>query len=362
MKKAINNRVNKKEKRLIRVLIVEDSIVAREFLRHILDSDPEIEVIGAAKHGAEALEFLAHSKPDLVTMDINMPDMDGFETTRRIMAKDPLPIVIVTASWNPYSQETVFRALEAGALTVLQKPKGIGHPHHEKDVRELIKMVKLMSEIKVVKRHTRYRKAPVDSVSPGVTEKEMHKIEIVAIGASTGGPAAVRQILEGIDSDGKNPPIVIVQHIAEGFLQGLVDWLAATTKKAVYIAADGEQLRPGGVYFAPDHFDMGVTGTGRIRLYRGTGTLHICPSVSHLFGSVAKVYGSRAAGIILTGMGVDGAAELKMMRNKGALTVAQSRESAVVYGMPGEAERIGAAEYLLDPEGIALVINQLKTG
>jgi two-component system chemotaxis response regulator CheB len=347
-------------KGMIRVLIVEDSIVARELLRHILDSDPDIEVIGAAKNAAETFEFLAHSKPDLITMDINLPDTNGFEITRRIMEREAVPIVIVTASWDAYSQDTIFRSLEAGALTVRAKPRGPGSSTYEEDTKELLRTVKLMSEIKVVTRHSPRRWEVSIQEANIRAVKETHSIEIIAMGASTGGPAVIRQILEGVSPDGDIPPLLIVQHIAEGFLKGLVHWLEGTTGHKISIATGREKVASNRIYFAPDHFHMGVDATGRIHLSRATDKHQICPSVSHLFESIARAYGPRAAGILLTGMGTDGAAELKIMKDNGSVTVAQRRESVVVYGMPGEAERLGAAKYFFGPEEIARFINRLK--
>jgi two-component system chemotaxis response regulator CheB len=345
---------------MIRVLIVEDSIVTQEMLRYILDSDPDINVIGIAGNGNEALSFIERSKPDLITMDIDMPDMDGFETTRRIMTTNPIPIVIVTASWNVYSQEAVFRSMEAGALTIMEKPRGIAHPDHGKDARKLINIVKLMSEVRVVTRHCNRK----DSVSErprniGSMCQKSRSAEIIAIGASTGGPITIQGILKGLPAKDDMPPVLIVQHIAEGFLEGLVEWLVKTTGKSVSIAADGEIIKRGHVYFAPDHFNMGIANNGMIRLREPSSDCQICPSVAHLFEAVALAYGSRAIGVLLTGMGIDGAAELKLMRERGAITIAQHKDSAVVYGMPREAVRLGAARYILNPDEIAFIVGQL---
>ena len=340
---------------MIRVLVVDDSPVVREFVTYILDSDPEIQVIGTATNGEEAVEVAKQKKPSVITMDIHMPKMDGFEATRRIMRVQPTPIVIVSGSSTVKEAATAFKAIEAGALAVVARPEGIGHPEHDAKAKELIQTVKLMSEVKVVRRWLRPRRE-ISPPAPQVEiEKTLHKIQIVAIGASTGGPIALQTILSGL---AKNlpVPILIVQHIAVGFLEGLVDWLAQSTGFPVHIAADGEHPLPGHVYVAPDGFHMVVKTGNRIALTGDEPKDGLRPSVSHLFASVAKVFGQSAIGVLLTGMGKDGAEELKLMKDKGAITIVQDEESSIVYGMPGEAVRLDAASYVLSLERITAAL------
>ncbi len=184
---------------MIRVLIVEDSPVAQEFLVYILSSDPEIQVIGTANNGEEALEAVKHKKPDIITMDINMPKMNGLDATRRIMETHPVPIVIVSGNWDTREVETTFRAMEAGALACVQRPAGIGHPGHETTEKELIQTVKLMSEVKVVRRRPHYQRgAGAPSISPPIEvdiKRASAEIKIVGIGASIGGPMVLQTIL-----------------------------------------------------------------------------------------------------------------------------------------------------------------------
>jgi two-component system chemotaxis response regulator CheB len=347
---------------IIRVLVVEDSPVAHEFLVHILSSDPEIQVVGTANNGKEAIEFLKREKPDIITMDIYMPRMDGFDTTRKIMEIQPTPIVIVSSTSTAKEVTTIFRAIEAGALTVIQRPVGFGHPDHEKMTKELIQTVKLMSEVKVVRRWPHYRQKAVAQAVLAPTEVDLKqipaKIRVVAIGASTGGPPVLQTILSGLPK-GFSAPVLIVQHIAQGFTQGLVEWLNQSTNFPVHIAVDDEYLLPGHAYVAPDGFHMKVKAGNRIALSRDEPEEGLRPSVSYLFRSVANVFGQDAVGVLLTGMGKDGAEEMKLIKEKGAVTIAQDEESSLVHGMPGQAIRLGAAMYVLSPDKIATALTTL---
>ena len=345
---------------MIKVLVVEDSPVVKEYLVHILNSRPGMEVVGTAGNGREALGAVDRLKPDVVTMDINMPVMDGLEATRMIMETNPLPILIVSGAWDPTEVKTTFKAMEAGAVTILQRPAGIGHPDAEKMAEEMVLKVKLMSEVKVVRRRP-YKDAGTyrDTPASGDTYPQIGSanINVVAIGASAGGPVVIQSILNSMQKDFPYP-ILIVQHIAAGFLSGMVDWLAGTSGVPLQIAADGETLLPGRAYFAPDGFNLGVRPDGRIFLDDRDANFRTRPSVSYLFQSVAGAFGRNAVGILLSGMGSDGAAELKLMRSKGAVTIAQDRESSLIFGMPGAAVELDAATYVLPPDKI---IEALKT-
>jgi len=346
---------------MIKVVIVEDSAVVRELLTYILSSDPDIQVIGTASNGEEAVRAVQDKRPDAVTMDINMPEMDGFEATRIIMETVPTPVIIVSASWDPKEVEKTFRAMEAGALAAIRKPVGVGHPDYQDQAKELIQTVKLMSEVKVVRRrpHVQFKKdtpaiAPVTGLTSPITD-----IKAVAIGASTGGPPVIEAILSGLPKD-LRAPLLIVQHIASGFVQGFADWLANSSGFPVKIAAQGESPLPGHAYVAPDGVHMGMAANGRIILCESEPENGLRPSVSYLFRSFAETFGKNAVGVILTGMGKDGAKELILMKEKGAITIAQDKESCVVYGMPGAAVNLNAATYVLSPPEIAEFLAGLR--
>jgi len=347
---------------MVRVLVVEDSPVVREFLLHILGSDPDIEVVGTAETGEEALEAVERIRPDVITMDVHMPKMNGFDTTRRIMETRPTPIVIVSGTLDVAETASVFRALEAGALAVLPRPSGIGHPEHQRSAADFVQTVKLMSEVKVVRRWPRLRPGvtlPVASLSakiqPRTTQTESR---LIAIGASTGGPPVLRMILSALPKDFPFP-VLIVQHIAAGFTQGFVEWLAQSSNLPVQLPVHGQPVVPGWVYVAPDGFHMTVAIDGRIWLNTDEPENGLRPSVSCLFRSVAKAYGRRAIGVLLTGMGKDGALELKSMKELGAVTIAQDKETSVVHGMPGEAISLGGATHVLPPEKISILLTSL---
>jgi two-component system chemotaxis response regulator CheB len=345
----------------IRVLVVEDSAVVAEFLNHVLGSDPALKVVGTVRNGMEALRAVRDLRPDVITMDINMPVMDGLEATRTIMKTNPVPIVIVSVTVDPGEVATTFRALEAGALAAVQKPAGIGHPQYRQTADTLVQTVKLMSEVKVVRRWSARRKDGAISVGASTLDREVlggGTIKIVAMGASTGGPSTIKRILSAFPADFPLP-VLIVQHISPGFLPGFAETLGASCKPRVTIPEDGEVLQSGHVYLAPDGVHMGVAAGGRIALATSPPENGMKPSVSYLFRTVADVFGPGAAGVILTGMGRDGADELKLMREKGAVTIAQDEASSIVFGMPAEAVLIGAATHVFSPDQIAFFLTKL---
>ncbi len=350
---------------MIKVLVVEDSPVVRAFLVHILGADPGIEVIGTANDGEQALEAVARKRPDVITMDIHMPKLDGLEATRRIMETRPTPIVIVSGSTDPREVATTFRAIEAGAVAVLRRPAGIGHADHEATAGELVQTVKLMSEVKVIKRWPKAgrqpevpRPAEADRAQVEAKANVKAKVKVIAIGASTGGPPVLQTILAALPEDFP-VPVLIVQHMAAGFTQGFVQWLAQTSSLPVHLATHDEPIRAGHVYVAPDEFQMRVERSGKIVLTKDEPENGLRPSVSYLLRSVAEVYGRDAVAGLLSGMGRDGAEELKLLRDKGAVTFAQDKDSSVVHGMPGEAIKLDAASLVLPPEKIAAVLTNL---
>jgi two-component system chemotaxis response regulator CheB len=354
--------IDNRQSSIIRVLVVDDSVVVRELLVHIFSSDPGIQVIGTANTGEEAIRAVERNKPDVITMDIHMPQMDGFDATRRIMETQPTPIIIVSGSSTVKDVAMTFRAMEAGALTIVKRPRGIGDPEHDAEAKELIQTVKLMSEVKVVRRWPHYRRDTAVKAIPTPEEKIIKQstgeINVIAVGASTGGPVVLQTILSGIPKDFP-VPLLIVQHMASGFVMGMVDWIGQSSGFPVHIASAGEYILPGHAYVAPDSVHMGVEAGNRITLSKDDPEDGLRPSVSYLFRSVSKVYGKNAVGVLLTGMGKDGAEELKLMKEKGAVTIAQDKESSVIYGMPKVAVELDAATYVISPERIAAVLVSL---
>lgn len=333
--------------------------MVREYIVHILSKDPELCVVGTAGNGEDAVKAVERLRPDVVTMDIHMPKMDGLEATRRIMASSPTPIVVVSGSADPDEVVTTFRAIDAGALAVLGRPPGLHHPNHDECAAKMVQTVKLMSEVKVVRRRLR-AKLPADAGRDSSTalSHARNKVRIVALGASTGGPLVLQEILHALHRDFPLP-VVVVQHMALGFLEGFVEWLSQVSSLPVELAADGQRLRPGHVYVAPDDVQMAVAPDRRIALDDMPPENGLRPSVSYLFRSLAQVYGGECAAVLLTGMGRDGASELRLLRERGALTMAQDQATSIVFGMPGEAVRLDAARLVLPPLGIATALNDV---
>jgi two-component system chemotaxis response regulator CheB len=283
-------------------------------------------------------------------MDITMPKLDGLEATRLIMETQPTPIIIVSSNVDQDEVNTTFRALEAGALQALRRVPGPGHPDYERMAQELCQAVRLMSEIKVVRRMA--RRQPLSESRPAVDSRA---IRAVGIGASTGGPVALERILKALPVDFP-VPIFVVQHMAAGFIHGMAEWLDQSCALEVRVARNGELAQPGTVYFAPEDVQLGLSQSGHLRLTVTIFEDGFRPSASYLFRTLAEVYGAQAVGILLTGMGQDGARGLQLMRERGAVTIAQDEESSVVFGMPREAIRRGAAQHVLSPERIPALL------
>jgi two-component system chemotaxis response regulator CheB len=258
---------------------------------------------------------------------------------------------------------TSFKAMEAGAVAVLEKPRGIGHPDSERLGQELIRQVKLMNEVKVVTRWPRHRSKALTQQTPpqkvaGHAPTPRGEIRLIAIGTSTGGPPVLQSMLTTLSKQ-VPVPIVIVQHIAKGFLPGMASWLEQSTGFPVHLATHGERLLPGHVYFGPDDVHLEVNRAGRAQFNNDPPDKGLRPSVTHLFASVANNYRAHAIGVLLTGMGADGSSELKLMRDVGAITISQDKASSLVHGMPGEAIKLQAADYILSPADIVVTIEKL---
>ncbi len=343
----------------IRVLIAEDSPVERELLVTILQSVPGFQVVGAAHNGAEAVRLVRRLKPDVITMDVHMPEMDGLEATRRIMAELPCPIVIVSSSVNRRERNLSFDALQVGALTVLHKPTIYDPPEV---YAALTNQIRLMAEVKVVRRWgetvPRRREPQPPLKQPILKSKRRSKIQLIAMTASTGGPGVLAKILSELPADFP-APILTVQHIAPHFSRGLADWLNQRTHLAVRLARHADEPTAGQVLIAPDNYHMLVNHLGLIALSQAPPQFGVRPAGDYLFDSVARVYGATAIGVILSGMGSDGARGLCAMREMGAHTIAQDEATCVVFGMPAVAIELGAVEQILPTDRIAPALLEL---
>lgn len=334
-----------------RVLVVEDSRVARRLLVELLSRDPDLEVVGEATDGVQAIAEAARLDPDVVTMDVALPIMDGLEATRQIMRERPRPIVIVSAAYGRDASLAV-RALEAGALAVMPKPPGPGAADFERRAAELVECVKGMSEVRVVRRRHPARRPAIEPAAPA---RPSAPAEVIAIGTSTGGPAALAEILAELPAQ-MPAPILVVQHISPGFEDGLSRWLDTLTGLRVRVAEDAMPVGAGDVVLAPAGSHMGISPGGRILLSPDPPIEGHRPSATHLFASVAQSYGERGLGVILTGMGSDGAAGLLALRRAGGTVIAQDRGSSLVYGMPGAAAAAGAVDRTVVLEHMAAAL------
>lgn len=345
---------------MIRVLVAEDSATTRELLVQILKSDPEIDVIGEAKNGAEAVEMTRRLHPDVVTMDIRMPLMDGFEATKQIMVEAPTPIVIVSASVDVREVEVSINALRVGALTVIAKPMGPGAPDFADLSRHFLATVKAMSQVRVVRRWPD-RQTRLPSPGPRTAPVPSTRPRVVALAASTGGPAALCHVLAELPATFP-VPVLVVQHIALGFLSGFASWLNTNLSLRVKIAEPGEVLAAHTIYLPPDDRHLGVDGN-RVLVSSAPPLGGFRPSASFLFESAARAFGSGTMAVVLTGMGQDGVEGLRAVRNVGGQILVQDEASSVVYGMPGAAVRAGLFDAVLPLKEIsARVMRALQEG
>lgn len=342
----------------IRVLIIEDSRVVREFLEHIISNDPRLKVVGAAASAEEGIHLLHHTRPDVVSMDIRLPGMNGFEATRRIMTDCPTPIVVVSASVEADDLNITMNALKAGALAVVEKPVGTTHEDYEAMAQRLCTQLAIMSQVRVIRQ--RFNKpianAPTSSTQRGAISftqsGELDRtFRFVGLVASTGGPRALQYILSVLPHDFP-VPIAIVQHITASFHAGFVRWLDSACSLTVVTAEHLQRYQPGHVYVAPPDEHL-VVRADRFHLRHDELVCLERPSGSVLFESMAGTFGAESLGVLLTGMGEDGASGLAEIHNAGGYTIAEDESTAVVYGMPGAAAQLGAVRESLPLQRIA---------
>jgi two-component system, chemotaxis family, protein-glutamate methylesterase/glutaminase len=333
----------------VRVLIADPCAATRGRLVALCGHDTGISVVGEAVNGAQAAELARLLRPSLVLMDVGMPGLDGVECTKLIMRESPTPIIVLTNSTSAHDVEAGLRAVRHGALTVLPKPSAPTEAHHpaghgtgtghdlidERAGRHLVSMVKALSDVKVVRRRSD-RSAAARSHDPSP------RLQIIGIAASTGGPPALARLMQELPAD-LPVPMVVVQHIVEGFLPGLVAWLGADVPFRVALAAEGQHLVPGTVYLAGDGHHLEVDAQLRAHLTSAPPVAGFRPSATVLFASMARALGPAAIGVVLTGMGTDGLEGLRELRSAGGRVLAQDQQTSVVNGMPGAVVAAGLA-------------------
>lgn len=332
--------------REIRVLLVDDSPLSIEIVRSMLASAPEIMVVGTAGDGVRALELIPEIRPDVICTDLHMPRMNGLELIHAVMARHPLPILVLSVSVQEDQKDSIFQMLEAGALDILAKPRGGLNSNFDVVAHDLVTKIRVLAGVKVIARRRPAQALPARRVLPRSPVAAACAPRIAGIGASTGGPQALTAVLGHLPADFPIP-VVCVQHIAEGFMQGLVAWLADTCRIRVRTAQEDMQPAAGTAYFPPDGHHLEIDDRGR---FRCSGALPLGghrPSIDLALGSLARHYGAGAVGVLLTGMGVDGAQGLADIAHAGGLTIAQDEQSCAVFGMPQRAIELGAARHVL---------------
>ncbi len=331
----------------IRVLVVDDSAIVRKIFRQEISRDPEIEVVGTAPDPYVARNKVVELKPDVITLDIEMPRMDGLTFLKKLMHYWPVPVVIVS-SLTREGGALAIEAIEAGAVEVISKP-GSAYAVGDMSV-ELIDKIKAASKVKVAKKERKKIKPPEGQKRLSLTSTTD---KVIALGASTGGTIALATVLELMPANA--PGIVVVQHMPENFTTAFADRLNAGCAIKVKEAEDGDSVIPGKALIAPGNYHMLLQRTGAryyVKVKKGPLVSRHRPSVDMLFKSVASYAGRNAVGVIMTGMGRDGAEGLLEMKENGAATIAQDEKSSVVFGMPKEAIEIGAADTVLSLEKI----------
>jgi len=349
-----------KTDRKIKVLIVDDSRVSQRLYAGILALSESFEIVATARNGHEAIAYTKQYHPDVISMDINMPLMGGVEATKRIMDENPVPILIVSSLYDNSNIELAMEVLEAGAVAIIPKPNGPGHPRFNFDAARYTRNLKRMSEVAVTRKKIKPSNQK-NTQEGSKTEPKIHNglahsnYEVLVIGASAGGPEATKAILSKFEADFPLP-IVLVQHIDPNFTNGYKNWLQTWTKLELNIINSQTIILPGRVYLSPGNKHIIFSKKGIVSLSDDAPNKGHRPSVAQLFESAAKVYSKNTMAVLLSGMGTDGAAELKTLKNLGALTIVQDEESCLVFGMPGTAVQLNAACTIAPPDEIVNVI------
>lgn len=345
----------------VRVMIVEDSKVVRHLLTSIIARDPRLSVVAAVGSAEEALDQIGQAEPDVISMDIRLPGMDGLEATRRIMTERPTPIVVIADSVHDEALKISMNALRAGALTVVEKPVGIATAGYEELADTIRTQLLIMSEVPVIRRRSIGARPPRPQPPPSPGPVPPVRPSVVGIAASTGGPPALARVLGALPPTFP-VPILLVQHMGAPFMEGFASWLDGLVPLKVAVARDGEVALPGNVYVAPGDRHLEIR-TGHV--LRVTGDPPIGsqrPAATILFRSMAQALGARGLGVVLTGMGEDGALGLLDLNRAGGYTLAEDQSTSVVYGMPAAAVRLGGISASLPLDAVGPRLRDIVLG
>ncbi len=337
-------------------MLVEDSQIALVILRRVLNLSEQIEVVGEARDGLEALRLIPKVQPDVICADLYMPKMNGLEFTSEVMALYPRPILVISASVQEEDTHHIFQLLDAGALDIFPKPRAGLIKDGQSLGQELIEKIKVLAGVKVLKR----RKSPqLERLETGLYASNVcTKPKVVVIGASTGGPPALQELFVQLPANFPIP-VICVQHICLGFLQGFIDWLAHSCRLPIEIARPGDIPKSGTIYFPPEQQHLELGGDGQFVCSDSPPLEGHRPSVTVTFESVAKIYGRATLGILLTGMGKDGARGMHFITQCGGFTIAQDEATSVVFGMPQAAIALGGVKQVLPIQAIAPMLLEL---
>lgn len=344
----------------IRVLVIDDSAFSRQTITRMLETSPLVEVVGVARDGEEALRKTLALEPDLITLDLEMPRMDGFTFLRLVMAKRPTPVVVVSGRAG---EDDVFKALDLGAVDFVGKPTANATLELNSIQESLIRKVHAIRDLRIDRVSDRIQSAPpvlAERAARVVRDRAEARLPIVVIGSSTGGPAALMQVFGAFT---EVPPcaILVAQHMPAGFTRGFAERLDRLTPFRVREAVGGEVPEPGTVLIAPGGRHMELESSGdrvAVRVRPDEGDEKYTPSVDRLFTSAAKVYGERVVSVILTGMGDDGLDGAGQVKAAGGRVIAESEETAVIYGMPKQVVRAGIADLVLPLHEVPMAVQR----
>jgi len=345
--------------KIIKVLLVDDSLLSLRMLERLLEDADDIEVVGLAHDGKMACTMIKEKMPDVICTDYHMPIMNGLELTHWVMENIPTPILVISVSVQDHADDqlNIFNFLKAGALDIIAKPRDGVNKNNDSYAKTLKQKVRVLSGVHMIPRMKSNSTTPFKESAEAHTLKVQRNIDIIVIGSSTGGPKILQQIFSSLPANFPLP-IICVQHVSDSFLPGLVNWLNVDSQLKIQIAQDGIVPESGNVYFAPEKSDLIIGRDHCLHLDFDNQHSIYLPSVDMTFSSMAKHFSNRVLAILLTGMGADGAKGLRELADAGNMTIAQDKESCVVFGMPKVAIELGAARYIMPPEGIIYKIKE----